>query len=133
MLHRRNDVMDSIAPGFKDRILEAYQWTPIDIWRVNPTAVFGQVLGGDFSEDQWILDRMPYRMPVNHLYMSNSVWPLGLSWMAAGYNAAQVVAEDLGVRNQPWWVNPPVAWFLENIERLLQPLERREIAAGAGR
>ena len=26
------------------------------------------------------------------LYMSNGVWPVGLSWMAAGYNAAQVVA-----------------------------------------
>jgi hypothetical protein len=65
--------------------------------------------------------------------MSNSVWPLGLSWMAAGYNAAQVVADDLGVRNQPWWVNPPVVWFLESIERLLEPLERREVAAEVGR
>ena len=91
--------MESIAPGFKDRIIDAYQWTPIDIWRLNPAAVYGQVLGGDFSEDQWILDRMPYRMPIAGLYMSNSVWPLGLTWMAAGYNAAQVVAEDLGVRH----------------------------------
>lgn len=123
MLRRRHDVMESIAPGFKDRVLDAYQWTPIDIWRVNPAAVYGQVLGGDFSEDQWILDRMPYRMPVRSLYMSNSVWPLGLTWMAAGYNAAQVVAEDLGVRNQPWWTARPVAWFLDNIERLLEPLE----------
>ncbi len=43
--------------------------------------------------------------------------------MAASYNAAQVVAEDLGVRNQSWWVHRPVAWFLENIGRLLEPLE----------
>jgi len=131
MLRRRHDVMESIAPGFKDRILEAYQWTPIDIWRVNQAAVCGQVLGGDFSEDQWILDRMPYRLPIHGLYMSNSVWPLGLSWMAAGYNAAQVVAEDVGVRNQPWWVHRPVAWFLNNIGRLLEPLELRQpVAAG---
>ena len=131
MLRRRHDVMESIAPGFKDRILEAYQWTPIDIWRVNQAAVCGQVLGGDFSEDQWILDRMPYRLPIHGLYMSNSVWPLGLSWMAAGYNAAQVVAEDVGVRNQPWWVHRPVAWFLNNIGRLLEPLELQQpVAAG---
>jgi phytoene dehydrogenase-like protein len=123
MLRRRNDVMEGIAPGFKSRVIDSFQWTPVDIWRVNPAAVYGQVLGGDFSEDQWILDRMPYRMPVGHLYMSNAVWPLGLSWMAAGYNAAQVVAEDLGVRHQPWWSARPVAWFLENIERLLEPLE----------
>lgn len=123
MLRRRHDVMESIAPGFKDRVIDSYQWTPVDIWRVNPAAVYGQVLGGDFSEDQWILDRMPYRMPVQGLYMSNSVWPLGLTWMAAGYNAAQVVAEDLGVRNQTWWSARPVAWFLDNIDRLLEPLE----------
>ena len=113
--------------------MEAFQWTPIDIWRVNPAAVYGQVLGGDFSEDQWILDRMPYRMPIRGLYMSNSVWPLGLSWMAAGYNAAQVVAEDFGVRHQAWWRHRPVAWFLENIERLLEPLStvaREPVGAG---
>lgn len=131
MLRRRHDVMESIAPGFKDRVIDSYQWTPVDIWRVNPAAVYGQVLGGDFSEDQWILDRMPYRMPVQGLYMSNSVWPLGLTWMAAGYNAAQVVAEDLGVRNQTWWSARPVAWFLDNIDRLLEPLELA--AAGARR
>jgi phytoene dehydrogenase-like protein len=132
MLRRRHDVMESIAPGFKDRMLDAYQWTPVDIWRTNPTAVFGQVLGGDFSEDQWILDRMPYRLPVKGLYMSNSVWPLGLTWMAAGYNAAQCVAEDLGIRNQQWWSHRPVAWFLEHIEDLLEPL-RPEAPVGAGR
>src|SRR5262245_52263623 len=130
MLQRRHDVMESIAPGFKDRILESYQWTPVDIWRVNPAAVYGQVLGGDFSEDQWILDRMPYRMPIKGLYMSNAVWPLGLTWMAAGYNAAQVVAEDLGVRNQSWWTHRPVAWFLRNIGRLLEPLSQTPVGAG---
>jgi phytoene dehydrogenase-like protein len=130
MLRRRHDVMESIAPGFKDRIIDAYQWTPIDIWRLNPAAVYGQVLGGDFSEDQWILDRMPYRMPIAGLYMSNSVWPLGLTWMAAGYNAAQVVAEDLGVRHQAWWVHRPVAWFLNNIERLLEPLATQPVGVG---
>lgn len=123
LLQKRHDVMESIAPGFKSRILDAYQWTPVDIWRGNQTAVAGQVLGGDFSEDQWILDRMPYRLPIEGLYMSNSVWPLGLTWMAAGYNTASVVAEVLGVRNQPWWKARPVAWFLQNIERLLTPLE----------
>ncbi|HEY8492072.1 MAG TPA: NAD(P)/FAD-dependent oxidoreductase [Dehalococcoidia bacterium] len=130
LLQKRHDVMDSIAPGFKARLIEAYQWTPIDIWRVNQAAIFGQVLGGDFSEDQWILDRMPYRMPIRSLYMSNAVWPLGLTWMAAGYNAAQVVAEDLGLRNQPWWTHRPVAWFLRNIERLLEPLTLEPVAVG---
>jgi phytoene dehydrogenase-like protein len=129
MLRRRHDVMESIAPGFKERTLEAYQWTPIDIWRVNQAAVYGQVLGGDFSEDQWMLDRMPYRMPIGGLYMSNGVWPLGLTWMAAGYNAAQVVAEDLGVRHQAWWRARPVQWFLEHIGELMEPIELAKAGA----
>ena len=123
MARGRHDVMDAIAPGFKDRIVDFYQWTPIDIWRLNQAAVFGQVLGGDFTEDQWMLDRMPYRMPISRLYMSNAVWPAGLSWMAAGYNAAQVVAEDCGVREQPWWRAKPTAWFSDNLQRFLEPLE----------
>ena len=56
--------------------------------------------------------------------------------MAAGYNAAQVVAEDLGVRHQSWWTHRPVAWFLENIERLLEPLTiaaREPVGTGGDR
>lgn len=128
LLERRHDVIESIAPGFKERVLDSYQWTPVDIARGNQTAVGGQVLGGDFSEDQWILDRMPYRLPVEGLYMSNSVWPLGLTWMAAGYNTATVVAEDLGVPSQSWWKARPVTWFLRNIEHLLEPLETQRVS-----
>jgi hypothetical protein len=58
--------------------------------------------------------------------VATSTWPLALSWMAAGYNAAQVTAEDLGIRNQPWWTARPVTWFLRNIENLLEPLTLHE-------
>jgi hypothetical protein len=114
-------------------MVDAYQWTPIDIWRINRAAMFGQVLGGDFSEDQWILDRMPYRMPVDKLYMSNAVWPAGLSWMASGYNAAQVVAEDIGVRHQPWWVGRPTKWFTDNFSRLVAPVTEEVASATSHR
>jgi hypothetical protein len=43
--------------------------------------------------------------------------------MAAGYNTAQVVAEDLGVREQTWWRGRPTEWFTANLGRLLEPLE----------
>jgi hypothetical protein len=62
---------------------------------------------------------MPYRMPIAGLYMSNGVWPVGLSWMAAGYNAAQVVAADAGVRDQPWWTSRPCEWYSRNLPSLL--------------
>ena len=97
----RNAIMSQLVRDWDASVLDYYDWTPLDNWRLNRSAKFGQVVGGDFTEDQWILGRMPYRMPVPGLYMSNGVWPVGLSWMAAGYNAAQVVAADAGVRDQP--------------------------------
>jgi phytoene dehydrogenase-like protein len=131
LLRARNEMMADLVPGWNQMVLDQYEWTPLDNWRLNRAAKFGQVVGGDFSEDQWILDRMPYRMPLGGLYMSNGVWPVGLSWMAAGYNAAQVVADDAGVRSQPWWRARPCEWYLENLDLLLAPLayERGERAA----
>jgi phytoene dehydrogenase-like protein len=115
----RNAVMSQLVWDWDGSVLDYYDWTPLDNWRLNRSARFGQVVGGDFTEDQWILGRMPYRMPVAGLYMSNGVWPVGLSWMAAGYNAAQVVAADAGVRDQPWWTSRPCEWYSRNLPSLL--------------
>jgi len=123
LLAVRNAVMAELVPAWSEMVLDQYEWTPLDNWRLNRAAKFGQVVGGDFSEDQWILDRMPYRMPVGGLYMSNGVWPVGLSWMAAGYNAADVIAQDSGVRRQSWWNARPCEWYMANLDRLLAPLE----------
>src|SRR6266702_552567 len=112
-------MMSQLVRDWDGSVLDYYDWTPLDNWRLNRSARFGQVVGGDFTEDQWILGRMPYRMPVGGLYMSNGVWPVGLSWMAAGYNAAQIVAADAGVRDQPWWAARPCEWYEHNLPRLL--------------
>jgi phytoene dehydrogenase-like protein len=122
LLRARNEIMAELVPGWSEMVLDQYEWTPLDNWRLNRAAKFGQVVGGDFSEDQWILDRMPYRMPVPGLYMSNGVWPVGLSWMAAGYNAAGVVAGDAGIEPQSWWRARPCEWYLRNLDRLLAPM-----------
>ncbi|MBF7083012.1 NAD(P)/FAD-dependent oxidoreductase [Desulfallas sp. Bu1-1] len=46
-----------------------------------------------------------YRTPVQGLYVAGaSVYPGGMVLLANGYNAAQVVAEDLGIT--PWWSIP---------------------------
>ena len=115
----RNAIMSQLVRDWDGSVLDYYDWTPLDNWRLNRSARFGQVVGGDFTEDQWILGRMPYRMPIAGLYMSNGVWPVGLSWMAAGYNAAQVVAADAGVRDQPWWTARPCEWYSRNLPGLL--------------
>jgi phytoene dehydrogenase-like protein len=123
LLRARNEVIAQLVPGWEEMVLDQYEWTPLDNWRLNRSAMYGQVVGGDFSEDQWILDRMPYRMPFSRLYMSNGVWPVGLSWMAAGYNAATVIAGDAGVRDHGWWSARPCEWYMRNLDRLLAPLQ----------
>ena len=96
----------AIDPAVRIRSLELK--TPLDYWRSNPAALHGNPVGGDFSEGQWLGQRLPYRTVIPRLYLSNSVWPTSLSWMAPGYNAACAVAEDLGIREQGWWSSPPL-------------------------
>jgi beta-carotene ketolase (CrtO type) len=110
-VQRMRGELAAVDPAF-DRIVEyEHTATPLDFWRSNPAATHGNPIGGDFVGGQWIADRLPYRSPVRGLYLSNGVWPPALSWLAAGYNAACVVAEDLGIRDQPWWHHEPGAWF----------------------
>ncbi len=119
LMEKRNETMDALAPGFKDLILQHLFYTPLDLWRYNPTGVGGNVLGGDFSEDQWILGRMPYRMPIKKMYTCVGNWPLSLSLMAPGYNCACLVAQDLGIRDQSWWSHRPVMWLGANLPKLM--------------
>lgn len=119
LVRRREDMIEEWAPGFKDSIKDVVASSPVDLWRSNVTAVNGCAQGGGVLDNQQVLGRMPYRMPIKNLYMSNSVYPASLSWGASGYNAACVVAEDMGIRNQPWWVHRPGEWFLQNLPRLL--------------
>ena len=92
--------------------IEAMQLkTPLDHWRENSAAVHGNPVGGDFVPGQWLGERVAYRTGVSRLYASNSVWPPALSWLGAGYNAAIVVAEDLGLRRPEWWRHEPGSWL----------------------
>ena len=85
--------------------------TPSDYWEWNPAARYGNPVGGDFVEGQWMGQRLPYRTSIPGLYMSNSVWPTSLSWMAPGYNVAKVVAADIGVTPPGWWSSAPLPPF----------------------
>ncbi|MEJ8567723.1 phytoene desaturase family protein [Elongatibacter sediminis] len=89
--------------------------TPLDFWRANPAALHGNPVGGDFIEGQWMLDRCPYETPVEHLYMSNSVWPTAMSWLAPGYNAAGVIMDRLGRKRPSWWSHEPGEWFTRRV------------------
>ncbi len=119
IMDRHTEVLDELAVGFKHQIIKKGIYTPLDEWRQNPSAIYGNEMGGECGGDQWYLGRMPYRMPIKGLYMSNSVWPIGYTCLGSGYNAASVVAEDLGIRDQPWWTHEPAGWFFKNFDRLV--------------
>ena len=85
--------------------------TPDDYWRWNPAARHGNPVGGDFVEGQWLGQRLPYRAAIPGLYLSNSVWPTSLSWMAPGHNVARVVAADVGIAPPTWWSSTPLPSF----------------------
>ena len=51
------------------------------------------------------------RTPIDGLYLSNSIWPPGTTFLGAGYVAATVVAQDLEVHDQDWWCAEPLHWW----------------------
>ncbi|MEW5946235.1 MAG: NAD(P)/FAD-dependent oxidoreductase [bacterium] len=117
LLDRVTARWEEFAPGFTKSILAAFPYTPLDIFRRNPSAVKGNWIGGSVCPGQLYLDR-PFagettapRTPVPGLYISNSIWPPGTTFLGAGYVAADVVARDLGVRDREWWRAKPINWW----------------------
>jgi beta-carotene ketolase (CrtO type) len=119
LMRRRTEIVESLAPGFKASLIDEMYMTPIDIWRYNPSAIEGNAIGGETNPNQFYLGKMPYRTPIKGLYMSHGNWPLGLSICGVGYIAACVIAEDMGIRNQPWWKGRPGEWFMANIGKFM--------------
>jgi phytoene dehydrogenase-like protein len=118
LAEKRNELFGDLIKDFDESIIQQVYISPLDIWRFNRSAPYGQVVGGDFTEDQWVMGRMPYRAPIDNLYFARGTWPLTLTWCANGYNCASIVAEDLNIRDQGWWDADPWEWFMENQERI---------------
>lgn len=115
--HRMTDKLDELAPGFKDSIIEVFQSSPVDIWRADPAATWGCSSDSNVPGDQltqWYDERLPYRMPIKQLYACKGTWPVAFTWCATGYIGACVVAEDLGLRDQPWWKSRPGDYLARN-------------------
>ena len=112
--------LDEMAPGFADSVIEVVTSSPLDIWRADPAAHWGCAADCNVPGDttsQFYDARPPYRMPIKNLYMSKGPWPIAFTWCATGYNAACAVAEDLGIRDQPWWNARPGEWYKRNLKR----------------
>jgi phytoene dehydrogenase-like protein len=119
-LEKVTERLNEYAPNFKASIIASFAQTPLDVERRNPSAVHGCIEGGALTPEQYYLNRpLPGfgapRTPIKKLYICNSIHPQATTNLAAGYNAACVVAEDLGVRDQPWWRNRPLEWWLNSL------------------
>ncbi len=104
---RVEDLLAEYAPNIKTAKVERYVHTPLDITRRNQSQLMGTWSGGGLNNNQWGMNR-PFpgcgapRTPIENLYTTEVSFGRG-TWLMGGYSAATTVAEDLGVRNQPWW------------------------------
>lgn len=100
-----------------------YVQTPLDNYRKNASALKGGWCGGPEYPPQQNYHRRPFigchapRSPIKNLYLSNSIHPKGVTHLGSGRNAAATVAEDLGVRNQNWWVTRPLEPYIGMLKR----------------
>ena len=98
------------APNLADAVLDAFPRTPLDTQRTLPNMQSGDLLVGSFANGQ-VGENRPfagagrYRTPLKGLYLcGGSTHPGGNITGLCGYNAARVIAADLGC---PIWWNPP--------------------------
>jgi phytoene dehydrogenase-like protein len=94
------DVVTDYAPNMKDKLIDWYIQTPLDIERKHGL-VRGNVMHVEMSFDQMFMFRpipemSEYKTPIENLYLSSaSCHPGGGVFGAAGYNAANVILKDL--------------------------------------
>ncbi len=121
------DLFESLAPGFKDSIIERTINTPMSMENSNPSAIRGNMIGGSAIPEQSgelrplpgvIQEGSVSRTYIPSLYLSNSIHPFGATHLASGYLAAIDIAEDLGCREQTWWGSKPFEWFFGNMARI---------------
>jgi len=121
--YKINGDWDKIKEEYADRCIEKwkeyapnikpfrrYVYTPLDVERKLTDMVHGSIKQGAYNSLQMGYLRpndlcSRYKTPVSGLYLCGaSVYPGGMITAAPGYNAASVIAEDLGIK--VWW-NPP--------------------------
>ena len=103
------------APNLTGKnLLAIWLYTPADIPRFNVNMVDGAIRMGAFIPSQLGINRphpllADYRTPIDGLYMAGSSNHGGGANGAPGYNAANVIADDLQIK-RPWTPVPMPEW-----------------------
>ncbi len=107
------------APNLAGNVLDVFTRSPLDTERELPNMVGGDLLVGSLANGQIGAQRpFPgagrYRTPIPGLYLcGGSTHPGGNVTGLCGYNAARVVAADLG--KSLWWTPPEIEQALESL------------------
>jgi phytoene dehydrogenase-like protein len=101
------------APNLSDAMIDSFTRSPLDTERSLPNMGEGDLLVGAFTNGQVGFDRpVPgagnYRTHIPGLYLcGSSSHPGGNVTGLPGYNAAQAIFGDLGIKAD--WMPPPMA------------------------
>jgi phytoene dehydrogenase-like protein len=105
------NLLARFAPNLTQKsVLDSFTWSPVDTEGALPNMKFGDLLVGSFANNQVGYNRPfpgagSYRTPVEGLYLcGGSTHPGGNITGLCGYNAARVLAADLGL--SVWWNLP---------------------------
>jgi len=107
---KRIERLSKYAPNLKDSVLWHSVGTPLDTENKFLDMVKGSYKQGAYLPLQMGFNRpnefcSQYRTPVKNLYVCGaSVHPGGMVIWGAGYNAANAIAEDMGI--EKWWPEP---------------------------
>jgi len=109
---------ESYAPNLAGAVLDSFTLTPWDTEQSLPNMVAGDLLVGSFAHNQVGYGRPfagagRYRTAVPGLYLcGGSTHPGGNITGLCGYNAASVIAADLGIKR--WWTPPANCAHIEH-------------------
>jgi phytoene dehydrogenase-like protein len=113
------DLWQRHAPNLADAVIGSFTRSPLDVERTLPNMRQGDLLVGAFTDDQMGFNRpFPgagrYRGHLPGLYLcGSSSHPGGNITGLPGYNAAQVVLAELGIKAD--WVPQPLGELLRRI------------------
>lgn len=113
------DFWADYAPNLRASVLDQFALSPADTVATLPNMTDGDLLVGAFSNDQ-VGHHRPfpgagnYRTPIGQLYLcGGSTHPGGNITGLCGYNAANVIAADAGIKH--WWNPPNLVAHLESL------------------
>jgi phytoene dehydrogenase-like protein len=108
------------APNLDGAVIDAFTRSPLDVERELPNMREADLLIGAFTNGQVGHDRPfpgagSYRAHIPNLYLcGSSSHPGGNVTGLPGYNAAQVILADLGVKAD--WAPPPISERLKALQ-----------------